>query len=81
MYLIIMEVKYGSIYTDDHSCNSYYIIKLYSYPYTLQGDLSNDERVISSVEMVCQGTYLFKLILILVIMFYKELNTIIKLFL
>ena len=44
-----MEVKYGAIDTDDYSCRGYYIIKFYSYPYTLQADLSIDGQVISSV--------------------------------
>ena len=59
MSLIIMEVKYGAIDTDDYSCRGYYIIKFYSYPYTLQADLSIDDKVISSGVIVCEGTYLF----------------------
>ena len=48
MSLIITEGKYGAIDADDSSCNGYYIIKLSSYPYTLQVDLSIDGQVISS---------------------------------
>ena len=36
MYLIIMEVKYGAIDTDDSSCHGYYIIKFSSSPYNLK---------------------------------------------
>ena len=52
-----MEEKYGAIDTDDSSCHGYYIIKFYSSPYTLQSDLSIDGQVISSGEMICEGTY------------------------
>ena len=72
--LIIMEGKYGSIDTDDSLCHGYYIIKFSSSPYTLQADLSIFGQVISSDEMVCEGTYYFQSILILVILFYKKLN-------
>ena len=71
MYMIIMEGKYGAIDTDYSSCRGYYIIKFYSSPYTLQEDLCIDEKFISSGEMVCEGTYFFQSILILIIMFYK----------
>ena len=46
MHLTIMEGKYGAIYSDDSSCNSYYIIKYSSYAYTLQADLIIDSQVI-----------------------------------
>ena len=59
MSLIIMEVKYGAIDTDDSSCHYYYIIKFSSYQYTLQSDLSIDGKFIYSGEMVCEGTYFF----------------------
>ena len=59
MSLIVMEVKYGAIDTDDSSCNGYYIIKFSSSPYTLQSDLNIDGKVISSGGMVCEGTYFF----------------------
>ena len=52
MSLIIMEVKYVAIDTDDSSCHGYYIIKFSSLPYTLQSDLSIDGQVISSGETV-----------------------------
>ena len=59
MSLIIISVKYGSI--DDYcsSCRGYYVIKFSSYPYTLQLDLIIDGKVVSSGEMVCEGTYFF----------------------
>ena len=54
-----MEGKYGAIGGDDFSCHDYYIINFYSYPYTLQADLSIDCHIIYSGEIVCEGTYLF----------------------
>ena len=51
--LIITEGKYGTIDTDDSSCHGYYIIKFYSYLYTLQEDLIIDGKVISFVKMLC----------------------------
>ena len=57
--LIITERKYGAIYTDDSSCIGYYIIKISSYPYILQSDLSVDGKVISSCGMVREVTYFF----------------------
>ena len=59
MSLIIMEGKYGAFDTYNSSCHGYYIIKLSSYPYTLQADLSIDGQVISSGKIVCEGNYLF----------------------
>ena len=59
MYLIITEGKYGAIDGDDSSCHGYYIINFSSSPYTLQSDLSIDGWVISSGEMVREGTYFF----------------------
>ena len=59
MSLITMGGKYGAIDTDDSSCHGYYIIKFFSYPYTLQADLIIDGKVISSDEMVCEGTNFF----------------------
>ena len=58
---VIMEVNYGSIDCDYSSCHDYYFIKFSSHPYTLQGDLSTDVQVISSVEMLCQRTFLFRI--------------------
>ena len=80
MSLIILEVNYGAINDDDSPCHGYHMIKFSSYPYTLQADLIIDSRVISSDEMVCEGTC-FQSISILVIMFYKNKfnNTIIYL--
>ena len=45
-------MKYGDIYNDDYSCHGYYIIDFTPSPHTLQVDLSIDEQVISSGEMV-----------------------------
>ena len=57
IYLIITERKYGTIDADDYSCHGYYIIKFASSPYTLQLDWGIYVQVISSGEMVCEGTY------------------------
>ena len=54
-----MEGKYDVIDTDNFSCHSYYIIKFSSSPYTLQADLSIDENVILSGEILFEGTYYF----------------------
>ena len=59
MSLIITEVKYGAIDTDDYSCHDYYIINYYSSPYTLQLKLSIDGQVISYGKTLYEGTYLF----------------------
>ena len=59
MSLIIMEGKYGAIDTDDSSCHGYYIIKFSSSPYTLQTYLRIDVQVVSSAEILCEGTYFF----------------------
>ena len=59
MSLIIVEVKDGAIYIDDSSRNDYYVIKISPSPYTLQADLIIDGKVISSGEMLCEGTYFF----------------------
>ena len=61
MYLIIMEVTYGAIDTDDSSCHGYYIIKFSSSPYTLQSDLSIEGQVISSVKIVREENYFFSI--------------------
>ena len=60
MSLLIMEGDYGYIDADDYSCYDYYIIKISSFPYTLQADLSIDGQVISYGEMLHEGTYLFQ---------------------
>ena len=59
IYLIITEEKYSVIYTDDSSYHDYHITKFYSSPYTLQSDLSMDGQVITSGEILCEGTYIF----------------------
>ena len=61
MSLIIMEVKYGAIDTNDYSFCGYYIIKFSSSQYILQEDLSIDEQVISSGGILCEGTYFFSI--------------------
>ena len=59
MSLIIIKEKYDDIDTNYSSCHGYYILKLFLSPYTFQSDLSIDGQVISSGEMVCEGTYFF----------------------
>ena len=63
MYLIITEGNYGSIYDDDYTCHSYYIIIFYSPPYIFQSDLITDGQAISSGKMLCGGTYIFSIII------------------
>ena len=63
MSLIIMKGKNGVIDTDDSSCHGYYIINVSWIPYTLQSDLSIYGQVISSGEIVCEGTYFFPIII------------------
>ena len=48
MSLIITEGKYGAIDTDEYSYHGYYIIRFYSFTYTLQADLIMYGQVISS---------------------------------
>ena len=57
MSLIIVEGNYSDIDDDDYTCHGYYIIIFSSYPFTIQADLSVDDQVIYSGEMVCKGTY------------------------
>ena len=59
MSFIIMERNCGAIDADYFSCCGYYIIKFFSSPYTLQADLIIGGLVISSCEMVFEGTYFF----------------------
>ena len=59
MSLIIMEGKYGAIDAHNSSYHGYYIIKISSYPYTLQADLSIDGQVIFSDEIIWEGTHFF----------------------
>ena len=79
MSLIIMEGNYGAIDADDSSCNGYYIIKISSSPYTLQSDLIIDGQVISSGEMVCEGTYFFpiNINIIIIIIFVTKMKIIV----
>ena len=55
--LIIMEGNYGAIDADGYKFHGYYNIKYSSSPFILQAGLSVDGQVISSGEMVCEGTY------------------------
>ena len=59
MYLILMEVKDGAVYTDDYSCHGYHIIKFSSSLYTLQEDLCTDGQVVFFSEIVCEGSCFF----------------------
>ena len=61
MSLVIMEGIYGSIDADYSSCHGYYIVKISSYPYTFQADLSIDGQVISFGEVLYEVTYLFSI--------------------
>ena len=72
MSLIITDGNYGAIDADDYTCHDYYIINFFSSPYILQSDLSINGQVISSSEMVCEETYVFQSISILIITFYKK---------
>ena len=47
------EIIYGDFDYGDSICHSYYIIILYSSPYTIQAELSIHGQVSSSGEMVC----------------------------
>ena len=60
MSLIILEGKYVAIDTDDSWCHGYYIIKFSSSPYNLQVYLSIDGQVISSGEIIFEGTYFIR---------------------
>ena len=54
-----MKGNFGSIDDDDSSCHGYYIIKCSSSPNTFHADLSIHDQVISSGDMVCEGTNFF----------------------
>ena len=69
---IIMEVNHGYIDSEYSTFHGYHIIKFSSYLYTLQYNLSIDGQVISSGEMVCEGTFFFLSISIIVILFFKK---------
>ena len=56
MYLIIMEGNYGDINVDNSTCRGYYNIRFSSFPYTLKADLSIYGQIISSGEMLFEGT-------------------------
>ena len=59
MSLNIMRGIYDAIASDEYSCHSYYIIRFSSPPYTLQADLSIDNQVTFSGDILSEGTYFF----------------------
>ena len=67
-----MEVKYGAIGDDYYTCHGYYIINFSSSQYILQSDLNSDGQVISSGEMVCEGTYFVSISIIVIISFQEK---------
>ena len=77
--LIITEGNYDAVDADNYICHGYYIIRFSLSPYTLQSDLIIYSQVISSCEMVCEGTF-FQSISILIIMFLQK-NPITQLYL
>ena len=79
--LIIIEENYGVIDSGYSACHSYYIIIFSSYPYTFQEDFNIYVKVVSSGEMVCEGTYIFQLISIIIIIFLQKTNPITQLYL
>ena len=83
IYWVIMEDTYGAVDADDSTCNCYYIIRFHLSRYNLQEDFSIDVQVISSGEMVCEGTYFFQSIpipiIIIVFSKTKSISTIVSL--
>ena len=82
MFLVIMKVKYGAIYTDGSSLCGYHIIKISSYQYNFQSDLSIGGQVISSSEMICDGTCSFPINInscYYILQKNKSINTIVSL--
>ena len=61
MSSVNIEGKCGAINPDNSSCQGYYIIKFYSFSYTLKADLRIDGQVISSSAVVCEVNYLFSI--------------------
>ena len=59
MSLIFTKVNHGVIDADNYSCHGYHIIKISSYPDTLQSDLNINGQFISSDEMLCEGNHYF----------------------
>ena len=55
MSLIIMEGKYGTIYTDDSSCHGYYTIKFSSSLHTLQADFIIGGNVMNMSLIIMKG--------------------------
>ena len=80
--LIFTERKYGAIDADDSSCNGYYIIKFSSSTYILQSYLRIDGQVISSSDMLWEGTYFLPINInsrYYVLQKTKSINTIVSL--
>ena len=69
MSSIIVEGNYGSIDADFHGN---YIIIFSSSPYTLQEDLSIDEKIISAGKIVCKGTIFFNPFKFSLLLFSKD---------
>ena len=80
MSFIILEVKYGASDTDYSLCYGNYIIKFFCVHIPFNQTLVFMGKVISSSETVFEGPYLFPINIISIIMFYKELNPLTKLF-
>ena len=59
MSLVFLEGNKCDIDADDFTCNGYYVIICFPSTYTLKGHLGIYGQVISSGEMVCEGTYFF----------------------
>ena len=76
---IIMEVNHGYIDSEYSTFHGYHIIKFSSYLYTLQYNLSIDGQVISSGEMVCEGTF-FSYQYQLSLFYFSKNNTITQLY-
>ena len=57
--LIITKRNYDDIDADNYSCQCFYIIIFSSSPYALKSDLNIDGQVISSGEILFEGTYYF----------------------
>ena len=79
--LIIIEVNYGAIDDDYYTCHNYYIIIFSSYPYTLQADLNIYGQLISSGEILCEGTYYSKININSCYCFLQKINPVTQFYL
>ena len=61
MYLVNIESNYDVFDVSYYTCHGYYIIKFSSSSYNLQSDFNIVGQLISSGEMVCNGTYYFSI--------------------